>query len=41
MREWCRRKRLPGSFAGMLEGEDEDFQAHIRRFAEAEACKTK
>jgi hypothetical protein len=41
MREWCRRKDFREALPELLEGEDEDFQAHIRKIAEAEAAKTK
>jgi hypothetical protein len=40
MREWCRRKDFRDALPGLLGGEDEDFQAHIRKIAEAEAAKT-
>ena len=41
MREWCRRKDFRDALPELLEGEDEDFQAHIQKIAEAEAVKTK
>ena len=41
MREWCRQKDFREALPELLEGEDEDFQAHIRTIAEAEAAKTK
>ena len=41
MREWCRRKDFRDALPELLEGEDEDFQTHIRTIAEAEAAKTK
>ena len=41
MREWCRRKDFRDALPELLEGEDEDFQAHIQKIAEAEAAKTK
>ena len=41
MREWCRRKDFREALPELLEGEDEDFQAHIQKIAEAEAVKTK
>ena len=40
MREWCHRKDFRDALPGLLGGEDEDFQAHIRKIAEAEAAKT-
>jgi hypothetical protein len=33
MREWCRRKDFRAVLPELLEGEDEDFTAHIRRIA--------
>jgi hypothetical protein len=41
MREWCRRKDFRDALPELLEGEDEDFQAHIQKIADAEAAKTK
>jgi len=41
IREWCRRKDFREILPELLEGEDEDFQAHIRKIAEAEAVQTK
>ena len=41
MREWCRRKDFREALPELLEGEDEDFQTHIRKIAEAEAAKVK
>lgn len=41
MREWCRRKDFRETLPELLQGEDEDFQAHIRKIAEAEAAQTK
>jgi hypothetical protein len=41
MREWCRRKDFREALPELLEGEDEDFQTHIRKIAEAEAAKSK
>lgn len=41
MREWCRRKDFREALPELLEGEDADFQAHIRKIAEAEAAKVK
>ena len=39
MREWCRRKDFREALPGLLQGEDEDFQTHIRKIAAAEAGK--
>ncbi len=36
MREWCRRPDFREALPELLQGEDEDFQGHIRRIAEAE-----
>lgn len=41
MRQWCRRKDFRDALPELLEGEDEDFQAHIQKIAEAEAAKAK
>lgn len=41
MREWCRRKDFRDALPELLGGEDEDFQAHIRKIAEAEVARTK
>ena len=41
MREWCRRQDFRATLPELLEGEDEDFQAHIQKIADAEAAKTK
>jgi hypothetical protein len=41
MRDWCRRKDFREALPELLEGEDEDFQAHIRKIAEAEVAKIK
>ena len=41
MREWCRRKDFCEALPELLQGEDEDFQAHIQKIAGAEAAKTK
>lgn len=41
MREWCRRKDFRKALPELLEGEDEDFQTHIQKIAEAEAAKAK
>ncbi len=37
MREWCRRADFRAELAEILQGEDEEFAAHIRRIAAAEA----
>ena len=41
MREWCRRKDFRQALPELLQGEDEDFRAHIQKIAEAEAAKAK
>ena len=41
MREWCRRLDFREALPELLEGEDEDFQAHIRKILEAEAARSK
>ena len=41
MREWCRRQDFREALPGLLEGEDADFQAHIRAIADAEAGKSR
>ena len=41
MREWCRRKDFRDALPELLQGEDEDFQAHIQKIAGSEAVKTK
>jgi hypothetical protein len=33
MREWCRNSDFRAALPELLEGEDEDFQNHIRRIA--------
>lgn len=38
MREWCRRDDFRTALPEMLEGEDEDFAAHIRRIAAEETA---
>lgn len=38
MREWCRRPDFREALETLLEGEDADFQEHIRRMARAEAA---
>lgn len=37
MRAWCRRRDFRDMLPKLLEGEDPDFQAHIRRIAAEEA----
>lgn len=37
MREWCQRQDFRDALPGLLQGEDEDFCAHIRKIAAAEA----
>ena len=37
MREWCRRPDFREALPGLLQGEDPDFQAYIRRIAEHES----
>lgn len=34
MREWCRRDDFRGALPQLLQGEDEDFAAHIQRIAD-------
>ena len=41
MREWCRRKDFREALPELLEGEDENFQAHIEKIAKAEATNAK
>lgn len=41
MREWCRRKDFRAALPELLQGEDPDFQAHIRAIAEAEARESR
>lgn len=41
MREWCRRKDFREVLPELLQGEDEDFAAHIDRVAREEAERTK
>ena len=38
MREWCRRPDFRAALPELLEGEDEDFRAHIQRLAQAEVA---
>ncbi len=38
MREWCRRPDFRAALPDLLQGEDEDFQAHIQRLAQAEVA---
>ena len=33
MREWCRREDFRAALPGLLEGEDPDFQRHIKKIA--------
>ena len=37
MREWCRRDDFRGQLPRLLQGEDADFAAYMRRLAEEEA----
>jgi hypothetical protein len=39
MREWCRRKDFRATLPELLQGEDEDFAAHIRKIAAVEEAK--
>jgi len=39
MREWCRREDFRAVLERLLEGEDEDFQKHIRQIAAQEMLK--
>lgn len=41
MREWCRRKDFRDTLPELLQGEDEDFGAHIQKIADAEGTKSK
>jgi len=41
MREWCLRREFCAALPGLLGGEDEDFQAHIRRIAAEEAARAR
>lgn len=41
MREWCRRKDFRDVLPELLQGEDEDFAAHIRQIAETELARKK
>jgi len=38
MREWCRRSDFREALPGLLQGEDEDFQAYIRLIAAGESA---
>ena len=38
MREWCRRTDFREALPTLLQGEDSDFQAYIRRIAVDESC---
>jgi hypothetical protein len=40
MREWCRRPDFRRALPSLLQGEDPDFCAHIRRIAEEEEART-
>lgn len=40
MREWCRRPDFRESLPTLLQGEDPDFQAYIRRIAEQESANS-
>ena len=37
MREWCRRRDFRDALPELLQGEDEEFRAHIQKIADAEA----
>jgi hypothetical protein len=37
MREWCRRREFTDALPDLLEGEDPDFSAYIRKLAQAES----
>jgi hypothetical protein len=39
MREWCRNEDFRAALPELLEGEDPDFQAHIRRIAAATGAR--
>jgi hypothetical protein len=39
MREWCRREDFHNSLPVLLQGEDMDFAAYIRRIDEEERAK--
>jgi hypothetical protein len=39
MREWCRRPDFRAMLPQLLEGEDADFAAYIRKVAAGEAAK--
>lgn len=39
MREWCRREDFREALPRLLDGEDEDFAAHIRKISAQEAFK--
>jgi hypothetical protein len=39
MREWCRNEEFRAALPELLEGEDPDFQAHIRRIAAATSAR--
>lgn len=39
LREWCCRKDFRDALPELLQGEDEDFRAHIQKIADAEATR--
>jgi len=39
MREWCRREDFRAVLEKLLEGEDEDFQKHIRQIVAQEKLR--
>ena len=41
MREWCRRKDFRATLPELLQGEDEDVAAHIRKIAAVEEARQK
>jgi hypothetical protein len=41
MREWCRREEFRATLPELLQGEDEDFAAHIEKIAAAEEANQK
>jgi hypothetical protein len=40
MREWCRKRDFRAALPDLLEGEDDEFSAHILKIAEAESGTT-
>lgn len=40
IREWCRRPDFREALPELLQGEDEDFQAYIRKISEVESLKS-